>query len=88
MYHKQHTLFSLKIVIMIYSSGLKQRSAVEYLNKQHRYISDKCPLLWWKANEHNFPNLGRHARCLLAIPATCVPSDRVFNTAGNIICSQ
>ena len=54
-------------------------------NKQHRYISDKCPLLWWKANENNFPNLGRQARCLLAIPATC---DRVFSTAGNIIYSQ
>ena len=24
-------------------------------NKQHRYISDKCPLLWWKANETIFP---------------------------------
>ena len=54
-------------------------------NKQHRCISDKCPLLWWKANELNFPNLERQARCLLAIPATC---DRVFSTAGNIICSQ
>ena len=64
------------MVIKIYSSGLKQRPAVEYLNKQHRYISDKCPLLWWKANENNYPNLGRHARCLLAIPVTC---DQVFS---------
>ena len=52
----------------------------------------KCPLLWWKANEHNFPNLGRHARCLLAIPATC---DRVFriqlgtlSVANEPVCRQ
>ena len=35
-------MFSLKIVIKIYSSGLKQRPAVEYLNKQHRYITQSA----------------------------------------------
>ena len=61
-------------------------------NKQHRYISDKCPLLWWKANENNFPSLGRQARCLFIVQSSPVQSSPVrletLSIANESICRQ
>ena len=43
------------------------------------------PLIWWKLNEHRYPILSRMARCILNIPGTSVPSERIFSTAGDIV---
>ena len=46
---------------------------------------DKCALLWWKSNQERFPVISKVARQLLCVPATSVPSERIFSTAGLVV---
>lgn len=46
---------------------------------------DTTLLQWWQKNEFIFPRLATLARKYLAIPASSVPSGRVFSLCGNLI---
>ena len=43
------------------------------------------PLAWWRTNEPTYPHIAKLAKRYLAVPATSVPSERVFSTAGDIV---
>lgn len=44
--------------------------------------------LWWRDNNHSFPGISRLARKYLAAPASSVPSERMFSSAGNFATKQ
>ena len=55
-----------------------------------RYLAEplgtnQCALTWWKEREASYPILSKLAKKYLAIPATSVPSERIFSLAGNLV---
>jgi hypothetical protein len=55
-----------------------------YLSEPVIDLSDD-PLLWWKNNQHKYPNLSRLARDFLAIPASSVPSECAFSSGRRLV---
>ncbi len=47
--------------------------------------ADSDPLAWWKAHVEEMQMLSKVARKYLCIPATSVPSERVFSASGHIL---
>lgn len=43
------------------------------------------PLSWWKSREKMYPHLAKIAKKVLCVPATSVPSERIFSKAGQLI---
>ena len=42
-------------------------------------------LTWWKERESKYPRISHIAKRVLAIPATSVPSERIFSAAGLLV---
>ena len=49
---------------------------------------DLNPLEWWRDRRGVYPILSTLAMRYLCVPATSVPSERVFSTAGNIVSNK
>lgn len=66
---------------------LKERliAEVKLYMSQPPISSDTDPLAWWKIHAQELPLLGKVARKFLCIPATSVPSERVFSCSGHIL---
>ncbi|KAJ0036129.1 hypothetical protein NQD34_004806 [Periophthalmus magnuspinnatus] len=47
--------------------------------------TEEDPLLWWGGHAGELPHLSRIARRFLCIPATSVPSERIFSASGSIV---
>ena len=43
---------------------------------------------WWFSNQHRYPTVAKLSRKYLAIPATSVPSERAYSTAGLTLSKQ
>jgi hypothetical protein len=43
------------------------------------------PLEWWRVLADKYPNIWKIASCILPIPATSAPSERVFSAAANLV---
>ena len=66
----------------------KEEESLTATEELQQYLAEKTvkrksnPLSWWRENDKRFPQLSKVARCLLNIPATSTPSERVFSVAG------
>ena len=64
---------------------------IKLRNELDRYQSydmldvSECPFSWWAKHKQVFPNISKLALNVLFIPATSVPTERLFSTAGQII---
>lgn len=54
------------------------------VKKEDLYVQSST-LGWWAEKERLYPNLARLAKKYLAIPASSVPSERIWSLAGNIV---
>lgn len=61
-----------------------RREFEKYKQLQEIDISED-PLQWWKENEKRYPRFAKLAKKFLCIPATSVPSERMFSCSGNVI---
>lgn len=57
-----------------------------------RYIAEPTSRIdcmkWWKTMEPVFPHVAVLARKYLCVPASSVPSERIFSLAGHLVCRR
>ena len=65
-------------------STVDSKIVVRTYLEQPNLARKEDPLKWWAENQITFPFLVPHAKKFLTIPATSVPSERLFSKAGEI----
>ena len=63
-------------------------SEVSQFKREPPINANESPLMWWKTHSDKYPTLALVAKKYLCIPATSVPSERVFSNAGDIVTAQ
>lgn len=62
-----------------------EREVDRYLQEEHQISQGADPLKWWAGKECMYPNISQIAKFILSIPASSVPSERIFSLAGLIV---
>ena len=74
--------FDSVIVTGLEASDLKQTDLARYVAAAIPGLETN-PQEWWRGNQLSHPHLSQLARRFLAVPATSVPSERMFSSAGS-----
>ena len=61
------------------------REVHHYIDAQVDVEENTTILSWWKRNEMFYPHVSTLAKRYLPIPASSVPSERVFGFTGNLV---
>ncbi|KAL7841202.1 hypothetical protein SRHO_G00248930 [Serrasalmus rhombeus] len=70
------------------NSSKQAEREVENYRKEASIPLSGCPLKWWQEHCSRYPLLSQLAKACLSVPATSVPSERIFSTAGDIVNAQ
>ena len=75
-----------RLSFLVGSSTERKSSSDELDNYMvEKSQSDVDPLVWRQQNEQRFPTIAHVARKVLCVPATSVPSERIFSSSGLLI---
>ena len=77
--------------VRVAEASSKRSSSSEAIVETDRYFKEKnvertaYSLDWWKSHHHQYRKLSILAKKYLCVPATSVPSERLFSKAGELV---
>ena len=82
---KAKTQISNNNVALVKSEISRYLQEPQILNKENQVDWQVNPIEWWKLRAVIYPNLSKTVKHFFCVPATSVPSERIFSTAGHIV---
>ena len=72
--------------IPLITSEVRAKLEVDSYLREKQLDSSDDPLEFWAERKHQYPLLSNLARAKLACMGTSVPSERLFSSAGDVVC--